>query len=69
MLKRMYSWNYNNNFICVANPNKCILGKNDIYLAEKDNLGIIETLVKTYISEFDYINHYVSLYKNKNYSI
>ena len=27
---------------------------------------IIGTLVKIYISEFDYTNHYVSLYKNEN---
>ena len=36
---------------------------------EKDNLEVIGTLVKSYISEFDYTNRYVSLYQNKNYSI
>ena len=46
-----------------------MLGKNDIYLAEKDKLEVIGTLVKSYISEFDYTEHYVSLYQNKNYTI
>ena len=55
------------NNICTVNSNKCFLGKNDIVL--KNDLNIITTLVKTYISEFSYTNHYVSLYENKNYSI
>ena len=68
-LKVCPSGTVDNDFICNADPNKCILGKNEIYLSEKDNLDIIKTLVKTYISEFGYINHYVSLYENKNYTI
>ena len=59
----------NHDYICMADNTKCILGKNEIYLAENDNLKIIDTLVKTYISEFGYTNHYVSLHQNKNYSI
>ena len=57
----------NNNFVCIADADKCTLGKNEIFLAEKDNMEIIGTLVKSYISEFDYTNLYVSLYENKNY--
>ena len=68
-LKECPSGTINHNFICKADSDKCILGKNDIYLTENDNLKIIETLVKSYISEFDYTNHYISLYENKNYSI
>ena len=68
-LKECPSGTINNNYICKADSDKCILGKNDIYLAENDNLEIIETLVKTYISEFDYTIHYISLYENKSYSI
>ena len=59
----------NNNFVCIADADKYTLGKNEIFLAEKDNMEIIGTLVKSYISEFDYTNLYVSLYENKNYSI
>ena len=59
----------NNNNICVLNDNKCSLGENDIYLSYKDNLEVINTLVKSYISEFSYTENYVSLYKNANYSI
>ena len=57
------------NYICTVSANKCTLGKNDIYLAERDKLEVIGTLVKSYISEFDYTNHYVSLYENNNYTI
>ena len=61
---------HNVNFVCIVNNNNnCNLGKNDIYLAEKDNLEVIGTLVKSYISEFIYTNKYVSLYQNKNYTI
>ena len=68
-LKECPSGTNNVNNICIADSNKCILGKNELYLAENDNLEIIGTLVKSYISEFYYTNHYVSLYQNKNYSI
>ena len=56
------------NFICKVNPNKCLLGKNNIY-TENDNLDFIETLVKTYISEFSYTDNFISLYENANFSI
>jgi len=38
-------------------------------LDENDNLEIINTLVKTYIIEFVYTKHYVSMYENTNYNI
>ena len=57
------------NYLCIANPNKCVLGTNDIYLKENDNLTVLSALVKSYISEFYYTEHYVSLYLNKIYSI
>ena len=57
------------NNTCIVDSNKCILGRNEIFLSQKDDLRIITVLVKTYISEFSYTNHYVSLYQNKNYSI
>ena len=68
-LKECPDGTHNTNFICIVNNNNCNLGKNDIYLAEKDNLEVIGTLVKSYISEFTYTNKYVSLYQNKNYTI
>ena len=42
---------------------------NDLYLSYQDNLEVIETLVKSYISEFYYTDNYISLYQNVNYSI
>ena len=59
----------NNNNICVLNNNKCTLGENDIHLSYKDNLEVINTLVKSYTSEFSYTENYVSLYQNANFSI
>ena len=60
---------HNENFVCILNEDKCNLGKNDIYLTNQDNFNVIGTLVKSYISEFNYTNKYVSLYQNKDYSI
>ena len=68
-LKECPSGTYNNNYVCTLNENKCTLGKNELYLRENDNLGIIETLVRTYISEFVYMDNYVSLYENTNYTV
>ena len=59
----------NDNYICIVNNNKCSFGQNDIYLSYKDNLEIIGTLVKSYVSEFYYTDNYISLYKNTNFSI
>ena len=59
----------NDNYICIVNNDKCFSGQNDIYLSYKDNLEIIGTLVKSYVSEFYYTDNYVSVYKNANYSI
>ena len=59
----------NENYICILNDNKCTLGKNEIYLDNKDELKIIPTLVKSYISEFQYTDNYISLYQNDKYSI
>ena len=60
-----------NNYVCKVNPNKCILGRNAIYL-KNNNLDFIETLVKTYSSEFNYTDNFISLYENSentNYTI
>ena len=60
----------NSHYVCIINDNnKCILGKNEIFLSENDNLEIIGTLIKTYISEFDYTKRYVTIYENNNYVI
>ena len=46
-LKECPSGTSNNNYICKADSDKCVLGINDIVLAENDNLEIIGTLVKS----------------------
>ena len=56
------------NFICKVNSNKCTLGQNDLHLIN-NNLDMIDTLIKTYISEFNYTNKHISQYKNENYTI
>ena len=68
-LKECPTGTTNNNYICIADSDKCILGKNEIFLAENDNLEIIGTLVKSYIAEFYYTELYVSQYENQNYTI
>jgi len=58
----------NSNFICIEESSNCHLGQNDLNL-ENNNLGVVTTLVKTYISEFNYTSKHVSLYKNVNYTV
>ena len=59
----------NKSFICSESPNKIYLGFNKIDLNENDSLTIVNTLVKTYISEFNYTNNHASLYDSDNYNI
>ena len=47
------SGTHNDNFICKVDSNKCTFGENDLNLVN-NNLDVIETLVKTYLSEFNY---------------
>ena len=57
-----------NKFECLVDPRYCSLGKNKLYL-RGDDLGMIEILVKAYISEFFYTEKHISLYDNENYAI
>ena len=54
--------------ICKVDSNKCSLGENGLNL-ENNDLGIIGTLVKTYLSEFTYTDKHISQHKNDNYTI
>ena len=67
-LKECPSDSVEENFICKVELDKCTLGQNELNL-ENNNLNIIGTLVKTYLSEFDYTNKHISQYKNENYTI
>ena len=61
----------NINNVCKVNPNKCILGRNIIYL-KNNNLDFVDTLVKRYSSEFNYTDNFISLFENTentNYTI
>ena len=57
------------NYICQEIVDKCTLGTNQM----DDNIIInketTETLVRTYISEFNYTKKHISLYTNKKYDI
>ena len=59
-----YIINIENN-VCKVDPDICVLGENTIYL-DNDTSDVVETLVKTYSSEFDYTDNFVSLYNNSN---
>ena len=56
------------NYICKVDSAKCSFGQNDLNL-ENNNLEVIGTLVKTYLSEFYYTNKHISQYNNENYTI
>ena len=68
-IKECPAGTHNENYVCILDEDKCILGQNDIHLSEKDNLEVIGTLVKSYISEFNYTDKYISLKQNNDYSI
>ena len=68
-LKQCPSGTRDINYVCVLSNNLCTLGKNEIFLSYNDNLEIISTLIKSYISEFYYTDNYVSHYQHTNYSI
>ena len=58
-----------NNNICKVNSDKCSFGENELILDEKQDLSVINSHIKNYISEFNYTEKHISLYKNKIYSI
>ena len=65
----MSFWNDRKNYICEVNYLKCSLGENKLILDEKQNLTVINSHIKNYISEFSYTEKHISLYKNNIYSI
>ena len=58
----------NVNNVCNVDSDKCTYGENELNLYNND-LEVIGTLVKTYISEFGYTDKHISLYNNQNYSV
>ena len=68
-LKQCPANTINQNYICKKIVDECYLG--EIKMDDKSiiNQESTETLVRTYISEFNYTNKYVSLHTNKNYQI
>ena len=68
-LKQCPANTINQNYICKKIVDECYLG--EIKMDDKSiiNQESTETLVRTYISEFNYTNKYVSLHTNKNYKI
>ena len=59
----------NNNYICKVNSGECSFGENELILDEKQDLSIINSHIKNYISEFSYTEKHISLYKNNIYSV
>ena len=56
------------NKVCKVSADKCTKGENALNL-KNNELDVVETLVKTYISEFSYTDLHISLYKNENYTV
>ena len=60
----------NVSFVCQVNdPNQCSFGENEIHLEGNDDMKVVETLAKSYTSEFRYTTNYISRHYNKNFSI
>ena len=59
----------NINYVCQEVEDKCTLGTNKMDNNIVINKETTETLVRTYISEFNYTKKHISLYTNKNYDI
>ena len=60
----------NVSFVCQVNdPNQCSFGENEIHLEGNDDMKVVETLAKSYTSEFRYTSNYISRHYNKNFSI
>ena len=60
----------NVSFVCQVNdPNQCSYGENEIHLEGNDDMKVVETLAKSYTSEFRYTTNYISRHYNKNFSI
>ena len=59
----------NINYVCQEVEDKCTLGTNKMDNNIVINKETTDTLVRTYISEFNYTKKHISLYTNKNYDI
>ena len=57
------------NFLCIENKDECKLVENEIHLKQNEDFLFVNTLAKTYLSEFNYTNNHISLYSNKDYDI
>ena len=60
---------FNVNYICKEIEDKCNLGEDNMDNKIIINQETTETLVRTYLSEFNYTNKHISLHINNNYSI
>ena len=59
----------NESFICKVDKNYCSLGENDIYIESNDTMKVVETLAKTYVSEYHYTSKHIAKYNHLNFSI
>ena len=68
-LKECPEGTYNENYICKEILDECNLGKNEIDPNFIVNQQTTETLVRTFINEFNYTKNHISLYTNDYYDI
>ena len=59
----------NINFICKVDKNECSLGEDEIYIENNDTMKVVETLAKSYASEFQYTNKHIAKYNHQNFNI
>ena len=58
----------NENNVCKVATEQCTKGENGLNL-KNNELDVVGTLIKTYISEFSYTDLHISIYKNENYTV
>ena len=68
-LKECPEGTINEDYICKEIVDECNLGENEMDKNYELNQETTETLVRTYISEFNYTNNHISLHTNQDYTI
>jgi len=68
-LKECPKGTYNENYICKEILDECNLGKNEMDQNFIVNQQTTETLIRTFINEFNYTKNHISLYTNDYYDI
>ena len=60
----------NENYICKeTDPEKIYISENEIFFKGNDTIETIESIAKSYATEFNYTNNHISTYNNDEYNL